>query len=128
MEQVDQKICLDTNICIEIIKGRSKLNDLFEDYGKSGAFISSPTVFELNLRENNLEIVKEFMTGFKILDFNIDCAFKASEIFKDLRKKGITIDFNDIFIAATCIINDCTLATFNKKHFDNIKDLSLLDM
>ncbi len=39
----------------------------------------------------------------------------------------ITAPLRDLFIASTSIVNDCTLVTLNKKHFENIKDLQLLD-
>lgn len=49
------------------------------------------------------------------------------EIFKDLKKRGKLIPMRDLFIASSSIVNNCALATLNKKHFENIKGLELLN-
>jgi len=36
------------------------------------------------------------------------------------------IEFRDIFIAATCIVNDLPVRTLNKKHFDRITGLHVI--
>ena len=123
---MDKKICLDTDLCIEIIKGNPLVEDFFEGFGDFEVFVSSVTIFELFLRETNLEEVKTFVEGFNVLTFDSSCAAKASDIFKGLKKKGKLVDFRDIFIAAGCIANNCKLATLNVKHFENINELSLV--
>lgn len=35
------------------------------------------------------------------------------------------IEFRDIFIAATCIVNELPIATLNKKHFKHIEGLKI---
>jgi predicted nucleic acid-binding protein len=49
---------------------------------------------------------------------------KATNIYASLRHEGILIDDADIFIAAFCINNACTLVTNNTKHFDRINELA----
>ena len=124
MEQ--KKICLDTDICIGIIKGNKP--DRIEELSLQKVFISSVSVFELFLRESKLTEVENFIEEVEIIDFNEAAAKKASEIFKDLRKKGLIIDHRDIFIAAACIANNCSLLTLNKKHFDKIDELNLINL
>lgn len=124
---MDKKICLDTDLCIEIIKGNHLVENFFEEFGTFEVFVSSVTVFELLLRETNLEEVKTFVDSFNVLPFDESCAAKASDIFKGLKKKGKLVDFRDIFIAAGCIINNCKLATLNIRHFENIKELNLVN-
>jgi len=51
----------------------------------------------------------------------------ASDIYADLRKKGITIDEGDILIAAIVIANNGTLVTNNTKHFENIEQLRVVN-
>ena len=62
----------------------------------------------------------------KVLDFNEVSSRKASLLFKDLKKKGKIMDIRDLFISAICLVNNCKLATFNKKHFWNIGELELI--
>lgn len=125
---MDQKICLDTDASIAIMKGEPKADNLSDLIGSGKLFASSVTVFELYLRKENLYEVTDFLDGIFILDFNGECAAKASSIQKELKSKGMQLDIRDIFIASTAIINNCTLATFNRKHFSRIKGLELLNL
>ena len=85
------------------------------------------SIFELFLREKNLHPIEELLFRTNILDFTELSARKASEILKELKNKGKMIDMGDLFIASTAIVNKCALATLNKKHFENIRELNLLD-
>ena len=120
-----EKICLDTDVCISIIKGLDKADKISDLIGSMKLFVTSVTVFELYLRKENLDEVADFLDGIFILDFNEDCAKKASNIGKELKANGITIEIRDIFIASIAITNNCALATFNNKHFSKIKGLEL---
>lgn len=122
---MDEKICLDTDICIEIIKGNKDFLDLISQ--NKEVYTTSITIFELLLRKTNTEKVESFLQDINILDFDIVCAKVASNIYKNLEKSGNLIEFRDIFIAAMATFNDCTLATLNKKHFSRIKGLKLLE-
>ena len=123
---MEQKICLDTDICIEILKENLSYEGLFDKFSSSDVFITSITLFELSLRDFNLADVEKFARYFTTLVFDDNCAIKGSEIAKDLKKKGKIIDFRDVFIAAICIVNDRSLLTLNRKHFENIDELKLL--
>ncbi|MBS3133970.1 type II toxin-antitoxin system VapC family toxin [Candidatus Woesearchaeota archaeon] len=123
---MDGKLCLDTDFCIEIIKGNASIETLFDKFGPYEIYITSITMFELFLRETNIKIVENFVSSFFVIYFDDFSALKVSEISKDLKRKGISIDFRDLFIASICIVNNCNLATFNKKHFEHTKDLELV--
>lgn len=123
---MDQKVCLDTDVCVEILKNTDKGIEFINLINKSEVFITTISIFELFLRETNIFSIEKFLSKINILDFSELSAKKASEIFKDLRKEGKIIDVRDLFIASTTIVNNCVLATSNKKHFKNIKDLKLL--
>ena len=123
---MDGKLCLDTDFCIEIIKDNASIETLFDKGGPYEIYITSITMFELFLRETNIKIVENFVSSFFVIYFDDFSALKASEISRDLKRKGISIDFRDFFIASICIVNNCNLATFNKKHFEHTKDLELV--
>ena len=65
---------------------------------------------------NNAAIIK--------LPFDYKIAEKAAEIYDQLHK-GQQIEDNDIFIASTAIVNNCTLVTANDKHFARIAILKV---
>lgn len=120
-----QDVCLDTDFVIALIRGDQKANVLLEKLIEAKISISSITVFELNLRETNLEIIDDLISNVNILPLDSKVAKKASIMFKELKKTGKLVELRDLFIAATAIVNDCFLLTFNKKHFEKIKGLKI---
>jgi tRNA(fMet)-specific endonuclease VapC len=63
--------------------------------------------------------------GMQILHFTDKVAYKAAQIYNLLKNQNKLIEFRDIFIAATCIVNELPLVTLNKKHFNRIAELKL---
>jgi len=43
-----------------------------------------------------------------------------------LRQQNKMIEFRDIFIAATCLVNDLPVKTLNLKHFERIDGISFV--
>ena len=126
MESLEQKVCLDTDVVISILNKEERARTLIDKIINLDVFITTVNLFELLLRENNLEQIEIFRNNVNILYFDEPSSRKASEISKELKKNGMIIEFRDIFIAATCIVNDCQLITFNSKHFERIKELKLV--
>lgn len=124
---MDTKVCLDTDICVGIINGDKRLENLIKKLHNYDVLLTAITVFELLLRETKLPIAKRFINEARIIPFKSLEAIKSSYIFKDLKKRGLLVDIRDIFIAASCISNNCSLITFNKKHFERIKELKLFE-
>src|SRR3989344_3971151 len=120
---MEQKVCLDTDACIEVINDSLNCKTIINKIQSKEVFVSSITVFELYLRETNLDKVDNLLDKFNVLNFDENTAKIASEVSKNLKKSGLLIEFRDIFIAATCIKNKCSLVTLNKKHFERIKEL-----
>jgi predicted nucleic acid-binding protein len=52
---------------------------------------------------------------------------KAASLYQALRKENKLIDHFDILIAVTAIVHEMPLATLNRKHFERIKGLTLVD-
>ena len=123
---MDEKICLDTGVCIEVVKGNKNLNHFFET--DNLPYVGTITVFELLLRKTNLDKIDFLLSKVNILNFDEVSAKKASYIYKELERFGKLIEFRDVFIASISIMNNCTLATLNKKHFSRIKELKLLEI
>jgi len=51
----------------------------------------------------------------------------AVDINNSLKRKRQQIEMADLFIAATAISNNLPFATLNKKHFDRIDGLRLVE-
>ena len=125
---MDTKVCLDTDVSIEILKKTAKASELLDLTKDSEVYITTISIFELLLRETNLDAIEKLLLRTTILDFSELSARKAAEIFKDLKRKGKIIPLRDLLIASTTISNNCALATLNVKDFRNVKNLKLLEI
>lgn len=123
---MDKRVCLDTDVCIDILKGNERIKNLLELLRESYVCISTITMFELLLRKTNLDIIDKFINLVDIVNFDDKVARVASRIFKNLKEQNTIIEIKDIFIAACSINNNCYLATFNKRDFSKIQDLRIL--
>ena len=60
------------------------------------------------------------------LPFDQASAIEAAKIFQFLQRQGSIIEFRDIFIAATAIVNNLPVKTLNVKDFSRIPDIQLV--
>ncbi len=67
-----------------------------------------------------------FCDRFVIYAFNDAVCWRAAEIFRDLRKRGVMTGENDLWIAATALEAGGVLVTRNVKHFREIRGLKVL--
>lgn len=123
---IEERVVLDTSVCIEIIKKRQRGVSISNLLLTSEVFLASISLFELLLRRTNLEAVEELLRKVNLLGFDEGSARKAAEVKKELNANGTPIELSDIFIAATAMANNCALATFNVKDFSRIKGLKLV--
>ena len=121
---------VDTNIVIEHLRATNKFSTtLYLIPENTDLFISSVSMYELYMGainqagENELKVVME---NIEVLNFTDDVAYKAAKLYNNLKKQNKLIEFRDIFIAATCIVNNLPLLTLNKKHFNRFEELALL--
>jgi tRNA(fMet)-specific endonuclease VapC len=121
---------IDTSIFIEHLRAKDKLaTTLYQIADNSEVFISSISLYELYMgattkdKENDIRIITEDLS---ILPFTDSVAIKAAQIYHQLKLNNQIIEFRDIFIAATCIVNELPIATLNKKHFTRIKGLKIV--
>lgn len=126
-------VCIDTDIIIQYLKGDEKadkkINELID---KEELITTSINVFELykgggRASSEELDIISNFLTNFKILDFDSESSKKSAEIFNELKKQGKEVDPLDLMIASIAITKNQKLLTGNTKHFNRIPDLELED-
>ncbi len=121
---------VDTNIFIEFLRKKDKTKTTLNHISKNSPLsISAVTLYELFMGATNdekLKDVKLLTDDLLILPFDKFIAKKSGEIYQQLLKENKMIEFQDIFIAATCIINDMPLKTLNIKHFNRIEGLRII--
>jgi len=122
---------IDTTLLIDYFrktdKSKSRLVQLSERFDQLA--ISTVTEFEVysGATVTQLTFWNELLSEIIVLPFDSQAAHIAVEIQRDLKKLRKSIEKADLFIAATAVANRLTLDTLNRKHFDNIKQLALLD-
>ena len=126
--------CLDTNVCIDIINGRSAAvrKRLGEVLGEGSVVcVSSVVLHELwygvaksKQVESNTSRVQAFLSGpFEILAWDDADARAAGEVRALLEKEGQMIGAYDALIAAQAIRRGITLVTANTREFKRIDGL-----
>jgi tRNA(fMet)-specific endonuclease VapC len=123
---VDKKICLDSDILIEISKNNTEVIEKLRKLD-ANIYTTPINIFEIwagrfKKEENS---VKKLINNLKKINFDEQSSLKAADIQLELKKTGQNIDFRDIFIASICIQNDIPLFTKNKKHFERLTKFGL---
>ncbi len=122
-----EKIILDTNILIEVLKGNGSIVEKLEKQ-KFEYCISSITVMELYfgaLNKVELFSLKKFIKLFEIIELNDNISTISTElIFQYAKSHNLTIP--DSLIASTAISEKIKLYTLNLKDFRYIDGLTLL--
>ena len=123
---------LDTTVIIDILREDSKTVDKIKEIQKSTAAIltTSITVFELwqglEIKDSKKrEKILNVLQSIGLLSFDFNSAKEAGNIYRELRKKGITIDAEDTMIAGIAKIHNETLLTRNVKDFRRIENLKV---
>jgi predicted nucleic acid-binding protein len=124
------RILVDTSIFVEYLRNKKKEKTiLFNIPNETILFISTVTLFELYAGANDEQKwndVKLLTEDLPILPFTTDLAEFAAKIFQDLKKRNQIIEFRDIFIASTAIMNDLPIQTLNIEHFNRINGLVII--
>jgi tRNA(fMet)-specific endonuclease VapC len=130
------KRILDTNVCIDVLRGRKKVIQRLTACRPEDCCISVITEFELfqgadrapeDRRKEEHAKVTRFISSLQILPFDSSCAQLAARINATLLNQGTPISLTDVLIAATASVHQHTLVTNNTKDFRRIKGITLED-
>jgi tRNA(fMet)-specific endonuclease VapC len=124
-------ILLDTDICIELLRGNAKVIDKRQGYDEKVA-ISFMSVAELfygaeksdNAGENS-RLIEEFLLTIEIIHSDLEILRKFGELKAILGSAGNILADADIFIAATTLAKCIMLITGNVNHFKRIEELRI---
>lgn len=124
-------ILADTSILIDYFRKTDKTNAawiILYDRGYDFS-ISAITHYEIYSGATiaQLSFWKTLLEKTKIIPFDEAVAQVAVEINSSLKRKRKQIEKADLFIAATAISNNLSFATLNKKHFERIDRLKIIE-
>ena len=131
-------ICLDTNIVIAIVNGRSSsLRHRLGEQMRGGTVIALPVValFEMRYgfakgdrRQHNEHLLEKFLgLGIDVLPFEVEDAAHAGDIRARLESAGTPIGYYDYLIAAQARRRDAALVTLNVREFSRVPGLIVAD-
>ncbi|WP_019503062.1 type II toxin-antitoxin system VapC family toxin [Pseudanabaena sp. PCC 6802] len=130
-----KKALIDTNILSYFLKGNSTIIERFRIYQQHYSYFSFSifTYYEIKSgllykdAQRQMQQFDRLAQVSEVILYDRAIADIASQIYVDLRTRGITIAPIDLFIAATALYCDCLLVTANVKHFQNIPNLNYED-
>lgn len=126
---------LDTNVCIDYLKGNSeKIRDRIISAPDDTLCISAITFSELMFgvenssnREKNLVALNFFLLKIDIVPYDDQAAAAYGEIRKQLKQEGNLIGGMDMLIAAHARASDSVLVTHNTREFNRVQGLRIED-
>ena len=128
-------IFLDSDTLSYYFSGNQKIYDKICEVIKNNEkiAITAINVYEIlkgfRWRKNkNKEILfNNFLENILVFSINDNVIDLAANIYTDLRSNGKTVGDADILIAAIVMNNNGKLITNNMKHYNNIKDLEVIN-
>jgi len=124
-------ILLDTDTCIEIIRGRPTS---LESYAEASFSLSAITRFELQSgvrKRNNRKLANRtasFLDSITCFPFDDAASEAAAKVRVELEAKGKKIGAYDTLIAGHCLALGNELITGNVREFSRIEGLKIIPL
>ena len=126
-----KEILVDSSVLIDYYGKTDKVNSAWVALVRQGYqfAISAITKYEIysGATKNQLAFWDNVLNAIAVISFDELSPQTAVSINSVLKIKRKQIDIADLFISATAISNNLSLATLNKKHFESIETLMLVD-
>ncbi|MDI9365346.1 MAG: type II toxin-antitoxin system VapC family toxin [Flavobacterium sp.] len=127
----DKVILVDTSILIDYYRKTDKGNTIWMGLVKQGYdfVISAITKYELfsGATESQLTFWNDVLQIISVIPFDSSCVDTAVTINQQLKRKRKQIAIADLFIAATAVTIGLPIATLNKKHFERVDELIIVE-
>lgn len=111
---------LDTNLIIWHLRGREHARRWISELSKFGVPCSSAlsvTEVVAGIRRGGEPDTRAFLDAVDVIPVSREIAWQAGDLIREYARRGVTLDFVDATIAATCLAHRLRLATYNVRHF-----------
>ena len=115
-----KRALLDTDVLIWHLRGRESTRRWIEELKAGGVpCCSSLSVTEivLGMRPKEEAATRSLLEALDVIPVDRRVAWRAGELIRASAQHGVTLDFVDATIAATCITHGLILATYNVRHY-----------
>jgi tRNA(fMet)-specific endonuclease VapC len=129
-------IILDTDVLIQGERGTFDLEDWLASRPQDEFEVASITVAELwhgveratgSHRAARERYVRAVLETFPIIPYTEQTAYVHARIWAGLEAAGKIIGYYDLIVGATALERGSQVATFNKRHFAQLKDLEVIE-
>ena len=113
-------VLLDSDVIIWFLRGKEKVVSLLKNIAKEKALGCSPlSIIEIKLgmKKGEEDATNLFFDTIKVWELDKEIANEAANYILSYKNKGITLDFVDATIAATCRLKNLMLMTYNTDHY-----------
>ena len=114
-------VLLDSTVIIDHLNGRSDRTEFLDQLCAQGSFLGccpvNITEVYAGLRAGEEAKTADFLNSLECLPITPGIARQAGLLRRDWQRKGITLSYTDVTIAAVAINNEIPLLTDNRKHF-----------
>lgn len=111
---------LDTNVIIWHLRGHARAQRWIDHLSAGGipcCCALSVAEVAAGVRAGEEDMTRAFLNALDVIPVSRDIAWAAGSLINEFARRGVTLDFVDATIAATCLIFHLRLATYNAKHF-----------
>ena len=124
-----ESIVFDTDILIDFLRNKKEAVLLIDSLKNENLATTAINAFELfwgaHKVRSQLTTVERLLNSLALLNTTKKSMKEAGRIAATLASQGIQINVGDLLIAAICKVNNCAIATNNKKHFVRIEGLKM---
>ena len=124
---------LDTDVCIEILRGNEKVierRQVVDDDVATTWITASELAYGAEKSDapgKNATLVTEFLGTLSILGLDLTSALEFGRCKARLERTGMRIADADLLIAAIALANGASLVTGNRRHYERIDNLRIED-
>jgi predicted nucleic acid-binding protein len=112
---------LDSSVIIDVINGRNGRAELLDQLIDEGTLLAccsiNITEVHMGLRSHEAAKTESFLASLEFYPVTQEIAKFAGALYRDHRRKAVTLALPDLTIAAVAITNKLQLATDNPRDF-----------
>jgi len=129
-------IILDADVIIRGEKGTFDLRGWVASRPDDAFEVAAITVAELwhgveraagAHRAKRQQYLKAILASLPVIPYTEQTAYEHARIWAELQSSGKMIGFYDVIVAATALERGSDVATFNERHFTQIKGLTVIE-
>jgi predicted nucleic acid-binding protein len=78
-------------------------------------------------RTRRQQYLQTFLAALPIIPYTEETAYEHARIWAELEASGKMIGYYDLIVAATALQRGSEVVTFNKRHFSQVKGLTIVE-